>query len=131
MNQILTELIQAVAVAAIPILAAFVIRLLNAGAREAKENAKSEAVGRIMDEVTDAVSTAVAYVSQRQVNALKKNGKFDEKAASDALTAAINHTRYNLSEEARRFLEENYINLTNYLDTRIEAEVKRQNEIGG
>lgn len=73
-----------------------------------------------------AVTTAVTYVSQTYVDALKKNGKFTPENQKVALDLAVDQAKKLLTAEAKDFLSAAYGSLNDYLVSRAEAEVRRQ-----
>ncbi len=129
MNEFLTELIQTIAVAAIPVCAAFLIRFLHRQSGLLSAQIESAQGRELLAEVTDAVSTAVAFTSQTYVDALKKDGVFDADAQKEALRCAFVKATELLSQPARIALRKAYGDLESYLLSRIEAEVKTQKQI--
>jgi hypothetical protein len=79
-------------------------------------------------EVADAVTTAVACVTQTYADTLKKSGQFTLDNQKEALTEAKTQATKLLSAEARKFLVMIYGDLDKYLEARIEAEVLAQKE---
>lgn len=77
-------------------------------------------------EIADAVSAAVAATSQTYVDALKQAGKFDLEAQKEAAQKALTACLASISPAAQAFIEALYGDLTEYLTTKIEAEVRRQ-----
>ena len=123
MQEILTMLLQAVITAATPIVAAFAVRFLNERTANAKASAKNETAERYIGEAADAVTTAVALVSQTYADALKASGAFTLENQREAFNRASNMARSMLTAEASRFITEAYGDLQNYLTAKIEAEV--------
>ena len=80
MKEFLTELLQAVATAAIPVCAAYLVQFLRRKSKQIGAQIDSLDTKELLAEVTEAVTTAVTYTSQTYVYALKKNGIFDKKA---------------------------------------------------
>jgi lysyl-tRNA synthetase class I len=126
MKEFLFELLQAVATAAVPVCAAFLVQFLRRKSKEAAAQTNSLTTKELLAEVTEAVTTAVTYTSQTYVDALKKNGIFDKDAQLEALQKSKNKTLSLLSASAKSILAEIYGDLDAYLETRIEAEVKNQ-----
>ncbi len=126
MNEFLTELIQTVATAAIPVCAAFLIQFLRRKSDLLSAQLGSIADKELLAEVTDAVTTAVAYVSQTYVDTLKEDGIFDYDAQQEAFRRAFNKTVDLLSKPVKDVLTEMYGDLAVYLTSRIEAEVRAQ-----
>ena len=124
MNELIATLLQSVITVAVPILATFAVRWLNAKAEQTKEETKSELAARYIDEAADAVSNAVLHTSQTYVDALKANNQWTKENQAMALKRAITQARSMLTREANRFLAETYGDVSRYLETLIEAEIK-------
>jgi len=108
--------------------AAFLIQFLRRKSEQVGAQTDSLLGKELLAEVTDAVTTAVAYTSQTYVDTLKKDGSFNKEAQEAALQEALGKTIDLLSNDARDFLQEMYGSLDDYLTSRIEAEVRRQKE---
>ena len=126
MREFLFTLLQAVATAAIPVCAAFLVQFLRKKSEQIGAQIDNMELKELLDEVTDAVSTAVTYTSQTYVDALKKEGIFDVEAQKIALETSLNMAISLLSESARSALATIYGNLDDYLVSTIEAEVRNQ-----
>lgn len=129
MREFLFTLLQAVATAAIPVCAAFLVQFLRKKSEQIGAQIDNMELKELLDEVTDAVSTAVTYTSQTYVDALKKEGIFDVEAQKIALETSLNMAISLLSESARSALATIYGNLDDYLVSKIEAEVRNQKMI--
>ena len=126
MNELLSDLLIAVITAAVPVLTAFAITYIKrVAANVAAETDDVKAQGYIT-EIADAVSAAVAATSQTYVDALKQAGKFDLEAQKEAAQKALTACLASISPAAQAFIEALYGDLTEYLTTKIEAEVRRQ-----
>jgi len=108
----------------IGIVAAYVIKFINAKAKEAKVNLESTLANRYISELEDAVTTAVLHTAQTYVDALKKSGKWDKESQKTALSLALEEANSLLSYEARAFLSMLHTDLQECLMYKIEAEVK-------
>lgn len=126
MSEFLTQLLQAVIIAAITVCASFLIRFLNQKSGQIAAETDSVELKNLLEQVTDAVTTAVTYTSQTFVDALKKEGLFDADAQKEALQKSLDKAVSLLSETAQSTLEEIYGNLNDYLTSKIEAEVRSQ-----
>ena len=129
MREFLFTLLQAVATAAIPVCAAFLVQFLRKKSEQTGAQIDNMELKELLDEVTDAVSTAVTYTSQTYVDALKKEGIFDVEAQKTALETSLKMAISLLSESARSALATIYGNLDDYLVSKIEAEVRNQKMI--
>ena len=126
MSEFLSALLQAVLVAAIPVIATFAGKGLKALAEYLGEKSQNDMARKYLDEAAEAISTAVTFTSQTYVDALKKSGQFDKDKQEWALQVALAQAKRLLTEEAQSFLIEAYGDLTQYLEGRIEAEVRNQ-----
>lgn len=129
MREFLFTLLQAVATAAIPVCAAFLVQFLRKKSEQIGAQIDNMELKELLAEVTDAVSTAVTYTSQTYVDALKKGGIFDVEAQKTALETSLKMAISLLSESARSALATIYGNLDDYLVSKIEAEVRNQKMI--
>ena len=126
MNDFLTTLLQAVLVAAVPVCAAFIGKGIKALASYLGQKSENETAKKYLAAVADAVSTAVTFTSQKYVDELKKSGQFSKENQQEALGLAVAQAKNLLTAEATAFLESAYGDLTEYLQSRIEAEVRNQ-----
>jgi len=126
MKEFLLELLQVLAMAAVPVCTAFLIQFLRRKSEQVKAQTSNAAAKELLTEITDAVTTAVAYVSQTYVDTLKKNGEFTKEAQANAAQRAFTICRASLSSEAIAFIEAHCGDLTRYLTMKIEAEVRAQ-----
>lgn len=129
MKEFLIELLQAVATAAVPVCAAFLVQFLRRKSAQIGAEIDSLDMKELLAEVTEAVTTAVTYTSQTYVDALKKSNAFTKENQDEALAKAVKKAEELLTWEARRFLEDAYGDLNGYLVSRIEAEVRVQKQM--
>lgn len=126
MDKFFTDLLMAVITAAIPVISAFAIRLINRTRDKATAETESIRKQYYINEISDAVSNAVAATSQTYVDALKKAGSFDKEKQKEAAQKALNACLASLSAEAVSFIEDAYGDSIRYLTDKIEAEVRKQ-----
>lgn len=126
MNEFLSELLKAVITAAIPVLSAFFITLINKLRARATAQTEDIKTQGYIAEIADAVSVAVATTSQTYVDALKKAGGFTADAQKEAAQKALTACIASISPAAQTFITSAYGDLTAYLMNRIEAEVRKQ-----
>ena len=126
MNELLTTLLLDVLIAAVPVLAAFIGKSLKVLADYLSQKSESDAARKYLNEAAEAISTAVTFTSQTYVDALKKSGQFTKENQKEALDKALNQAKSLLTAEAIIYLEDAYGDLTEYLKSRIEAEVRNQ-----
>ena len=123
MNEIIATVLQTIIAAAVPIITGFLVRLLTAKAREAAELTQSDTARRYVSEAADAVTAAVAFVSQTYVDELKASKTFSRENQKSALDRAAHMAGVLLTDGAKTFIEQAYGSLRAYLVTQIEAEV--------
>ena len=126
MNAFIIELLQAIATAAIPVCAAYLVQYLHRKSEHIIAQTDNMTIKAFLAEATDAVSTAVTYTSQTFVDALKKEGQFDKDRQQEALKKSLDKAISLLSESAKNALTDIYGNLEAYLTSKIEAEVRIQ-----
>lgn len=126
MNEAVFNLLMAVVTAAVTALSAYVAAFVKKKGEEAAAQTNSILLGNVIEEVTGIVSIAVSAVSQTYVDELKKAGSFDAEAQKQALAVALAACIKAISPATKAFIEETYGDLTEYLTTYIEAEVRKQ-----
>lgn len=126
MNEAVFNLLMAVVTAAVTALSAFVAAFVKKKGEQAAAETNSTLLKDVIEEVTGIVSIAVSAVSQTYVDELKKAGSFDAEAQKQALAMAFAACIKAISPATKAFIEETYGDLTEYLTTYIEAEVRKQ-----
>lgn len=126
MSEFLTNLLTAVITAAIPVVSAFLITLINRARDKATAQTDDIKQQGYIKEIADAISAAVAATSQTYVDALKKNGAFTVEAQKEAANKALTACLASISPAAQAFIEAAYGDIKDYLTTKIEAEVRKQ-----
>lgn len=126
MNEFITTLLQAVIIAAVPVLFKCIGRGINTVGEYLASKTENEKVKVYLKEATTAISTAVAHTSQTYVDALKKSGTFSKENQEAALQKSLEEAKKLLTAEAAEFLRKAYGDLDTYLIANIEAEVRAQ-----
>lgn len=126
MNEFLSNLLVAVLTAAVPVITAYGVSLIKKAAEYAAANTESTKAQGYIKEIMEAVSEAVAATSQTYVDALKNAGNFTPEAQKKAAQKALAACLASISPSAQAFAEKTYGDLTEYLTTKIEAEVRKQ-----
>lgn len=126
MNEAVFNLLMAVVTAAVTALSAYVAAFVKKKGELAAAQTDSIKRQDAIEEITDAISTAVSATSQTYVDALKAAGSFDAEAQKQALMMSLDACIKALSPAAKTFIELAYGDLTEYLTGRIEAEVRAQ-----
>ena len=126
MNEFLSTLLQAVIIAAVPVVATFIGKGINALGQYLSSKTENETAKVYLKEAALAISTAVSHTSQTYVDALKKNNEFSEENQRAALQKSLEEAKKLLTAEAAAFLRRAYGDLDAYLIANIEAEVRTQ-----
>lgn len=126
MQELLLQVLQAVIIAVIPIVSAYAVKLIKQAAERAKANTDSVRVQDYITEIANAIADAVAATSQTYVDALKNAGEFTLEAQKEALQKSLAACIASISPAAKAFIEAAYGDITEYLTTKIEAEVRKQ-----
>lgn len=126
MSEFLSSLFIAVITAAVPLLTAYGVNLINKIAENAQARTESTKAQDYIKEITDAITDAVAATSQTYVDSLKKAGKFTEEAQKEAAKKALDACLASISPAAQEFAKKAYGDVEKYLANKIEAEVRKQ-----
>lgn len=126
MDAVLTNLLTAVITAAVPVLSATAVYFIKKAAADAAAKTDNTLAQSYITEIANAVSDAVAATSQTYVDALKKDNAFTKEAQQEAAQKALTACIATISPAAQEFVEDAYGDLTAYLLTKIEAEVRKQ-----
>ena len=126
MNEFLSTLLQAVLVAAVPVIATFASKGLSALSSYFIGKMENDTAKKYLTAAEEAAKKAVTYTSQTYVDALKKNNEFSEENQRAALQKSLEEAKKLLTAEAAAFLRRAYGDLDAYLIANIEAEVRTQ-----
>ena len=126
MKEFILMLMQAVIAAAVPVCAAYFVGFLKKKSAQAQAQTENIKTKELMEQVTDAVCTAVTYTSQTFVDALKRTDGFTKDAQNEALRKSLRKAEELLSPVAINALHDLYGSAEDYLISRIEAEVRNQ-----
>lgn len=111
---------------AILVVSGFVANALYKLADAKRAEADLTKADLIAAEIADATGDAVRMTFQTYVDSLKASGSFDEDAQEKAFSMALSALLSSLSQSAKDYISDNYGDITDYLTTKIEAEVKSQ-----
>jgi len=110
--------------AVVMLLTAYIIRFIATKTQQLKAATENETVKRYLQEASDAVTDAVLATSQTYVDEMKKSGKFSIDSQKTALMLAVDAAKDSLSSSAADFIETTYGDISKYLESKIEAEIK-------
>lgn len=126
MNEFLSDLLIAVITAAVPILTTYAVKLIKQVAANAAADTDDTKKKSYLNEIAQAVSEAVSMTSQTYVDSLKNSGQFTPEAQREAAEKALAACIASISPAAQEFVKSVYGDITEYLTTKIEAEVRNQ-----
>lgn len=126
MKEFILVLLQAVIIAAVPVVTTYLCNFLKQKSNQAAAKTNNDLAASYINEAADAIATAVAFTSQTYVDSLKSSGTFTVESQKEAFNKALNKAVEILSAEAKEYLTKAYGDLTTYLTTKIEAEVRNQ-----
>ena len=126
MKEILTELLVAVITVCVPILANYAVKMIKNTAENAAADTEDIKIKGYIEEISNAISTAVSYTSQTYVDALKEAGTFTAEAQKEAFRKSLDTATSILSPAAMNFIDEVYGDFKEYITPMIEAEVRKQ-----
>lgn len=120
MNEILINiisvLITAVILPLISIAGTQLVKFINS-------KIKNNEVSKQLTTATTIVTNAVRAVFQTYVESLKATGSFDAHSQNIALTKAKEIALKQMTDETKKFIEENYGDISNWLTIQIEATI--------
>jgi hypothetical protein len=113
-------------VAIIPILGAatvYLVTLIHAKKQELIESAENETTKKYIEMLDKTIVDCVLATNQTYVEALKKQGSFDEEAQKKAFQLTYDAVMAILTDDAQEYLNEAIKDLNSYITTKIEAQV--------
>ena len=128
MNELLMQLLQAIITAVVPVLAAYLVTLIKAKTAETAAKMESAKAKGYLQEISDAVATAVTFTSQTYVDKLKLSDSFTAENQAEALRRSKEKAIDLLSKSALAFISETYRDATDYIESRVEQEVRLQKD---
>ena len=124
-TETLNQIFQLFVIPILGILAAFVVEFLRVKSKEIINKLDNDVAKKYTEMITNTVIDCVIATNQTYVEALKKQGKFDENAQKVAFEKTLNAVLGILSEEAKNYIKETTGDLNLYLSQLIEAEVNK------
>jgi hypothetical protein len=129
--EFLNMLLQAVIIAAVPVVAAFAAKLLQAKAEESRVYGSAYTLNHFTEQALSAAKNVMLHTSQTYVDKLKEIGAFSPQNQREALFMAKQAAQAMLSREAIEFLYAKFGDVSSYLETIIEAEIKKSEDKNG
>lgn len=110
------------------VLTGYLVQWIKAKTAEATEKNQKDVFDKYITMLGETIAKCVSATNQTYVDALKKAGSFDAEAQKHAFEMTLNAVMNVLGKDAIEYLTAIYGDLTSYLTTLIEAEVKAQKE---
>lgn len=124
--KLLQQIFEVCLIPALGILTAFFIKWLRAKEIEVLDKIDNDTADKYVALLFDTISVCVSATTQTYVDALKKQGKFDANAQKVAFQMTLEAVMSVLTEEAKIYLTNIYGDLSAFIASKIEAEVKAQ-----
>lgn len=123
MNEFARNLLYIALLICVPIATACVKKGIAAAVNAINAQTQNIKVQRLVREIGDAVSDAVAAMNQTYVNDLKAAGTFKECEQKEALMRAVSAALMSMSRDAQDYIKDTFGDTTEYLENRIEAQI--------
>ncbi len=106
------------------ILSAYLVQIIRVKMNEIICRQGDDLIKKYLIMLTDTISNCVIAVNQTYVDTLKQKGEFTPEAQKTAFELVYKQVLANLTEEAKMYLREIYVDLDEYIKTMIEAQVR-------
>ena len=126
--ELLFQIFELCIVPLLAVLTGYLVQWIRAKTAEATEKNQKDVFDKYITMLGETIAKCVSATNQTYVDALKKAGSFDAEAQKHAFGMTLNAVMNVLGEDAIEYLTAIYGDLTSYLTTLIEAEVKAQKE---
>lgn len=126
--EILYQIFELCIVPLLAVLTGYLVQWIRAKTAEATEKNQKDVFDKYIAMLGETIAKCVSATNQTYVDALKKAGSFDAEAQKHAFEMTLNAVMNVLGKDAIEYLTAIYGDLTGYLTTLIEAEVKAQKE---
>ena len=91
---------------------------------ELKQKTKDDTAKKYLDMLNETIAAAVLATTQTYVEALKKQGKFDEAAQKEAFKQTYEAVMKVLTDEAMKYIAVSVGDIETYITNQIESQVK-------
>jgi hypothetical protein len=122
--QVLKQFFELVIYPVLGVTGIYLTYLIKVKIDELKQKTKDNTAKKYLDMLNNTISSAVLATTQTYVEALKKQGKFDEEAQKEAFKQTYDAVMKVLTDEAIKYITVSVGDLQTYVTNQIEAEVK-------
>lgn len=126
--ELLFQIFELCIIPLLAVLTGYLVQWIRAKTAEATEKNQKNVFDKYITMLGETIAKCVSATNQTYVDALKKAGSFDAEAQKHAFEMTLNAVMNVLGKDAIEYLTAIYGDLTGYLTTLIEAEVKAQKE---
>jgi len=126
--ELLFQIFELCIIPLLAVLTGYLVQWIKAKTAEATEKNQQDVFDKYITMLGETIAKCVSATNQTYVDALKKAGSFDAEAQKHAFEMTLNAVMNVLGKDAIEYLTAIYGDLTSYLTTLIEAEVKAQKE---
>ena len=126
--ELLFQIFELCIIPLLAVLTGYLVQWIKAKTAEATEKNQKDVFDKYITMLGETIAKCVSATNQTYVDALKKAGSFDAEAQKHAFEMTLNAVMNVLGKYAIEYLTAIYGDLTSYLTTLIEAEVKAQKE---
>lgn len=126
--ELLFQIFELCIIPLLAVLTGFLVQWIKAKTAEATEKNQKDVFDKYIAMLGETITKCVSATNQTYVDALKKAGSFDADAQKHAFDMTLTAVMSVLGKDAIEYLTAIYGDLTSYLITLIEAEVKAQKE---
>lgn len=123
---IFTQIFEVCLIPLLGVLTTYLIKFIKIKAAEIADKTNNDMAKKYIEMLGDTITNCVIATNQTYVEALKKQGKFDEAAQKIAFEKTYQAVLDTLSDEAKVYLANIYGDLNALLTNRIEAEVNKE-----
>lgn len=126
--EMLFQIFELCIVPLLAVLTGYLVQWIKAKTVEATEKNQKDVFDKYITMLGETITKCVSATNQTYVDALKQAGSFDVEAQKHAFDMTLTAVMNVLGKDAIEYLTAIYGDLTGYLTTLIEAEVKAQKE---
>ena len=126
--EILYQIFELCIVPLLAVLTGYLIQWIKVKTAETAEKNQKDVFDKYITMLGETITKCVSATNQTYVDTLKKAGSFDAEAQKKAFELTLNAVLNLLGQDAIAYLGAIHDDLTGYLTTLIEAEVKAQKE---
>ena len=121
---LLYQILQVCIIPLLGILTTYIVKYVNTKSAEIQNKVDNDTADKYVNMLAKTISDCVVATNQTYVDALKKDNAFTIEAQKEAFKKTYNAVMMVLTDDAKAYLTQIYGDLTIYITTKIEAEVK-------